>query len=1312
MKERVERWRGWVENGYNQGARNAHATTKTPTEWQPTTVQEEGGVVTSDPLKILKDQRREYRALWEAHDEQEREWDWEEREALDRATAEEIRSASKAFKRRTAQTYDGFHVRQFRMMSDDGLEALADIFTAIELLGNMPSQLTLTTMPSLPKLAGGYRLIGIMSSVYRLWAKTRKPYADEWERKHERKYFAAGSQRGAVDTVWRQALRAERGVGKGGHAAIVLTDLRKYCEYIDHKRLLRCSENTGFPMPIARVAISTYGGERRIRMGRFVGDKLFPRRSIVPGCGFAATFAKVYTLEAYDKYDRDNPEVALDNFLDDNAVSAEGTEKKAVKEAVVRGAKALKKTVEKELGCELAKGKTHVVASSASLAKQISKEIGKSMGGKDLNAATNLGIDCGAGKRRRPLGRGCKRTKRLTAGRKRGSGLRKLRATLQSRSVRIASTGIVPGMAYGAAVFGMSDTELKEIRSITAQGLTPKARGRSLLMVLRLHDNPCWRAGVEPISQYVRMVWEASAGGATRGGLSLPEIRRAWEEGEEEGGDLVTASGKPNWGNVRGPIGALHLSLRRINWRIEEGFRIRDDLDTVRTIAEHSPKQWQTLLHEATLRNLEREIGRRWAKKDPSFDGRRVAVEHISQWLTTSRGRGGGAKNRGAAKACVCGAVWTNSRLNSVDCRVPKLCKLCGEAEDTEHPRVWWCPASEQERNKWASAALVREAREAGPTKRFYVTGIFPHPADEWQPPDERSSMVWEEMEGHEGVMEGDLYVDGSCTTGPFKELRRAAFAEVAVREDGAVTAAATSPIWRSLPQTPQVAEYVALAAAVQLVTGESTVYSDCQNVVEDAKKVKSAARDGKKSHAGILRDIFKYEDKWKRIKEVMKVKSHQNISTIQEEGERRRAVGNDKADAYAKAAVERHPAQCRQKQLVLDATVKKAITIVKMVGEILPKWPAERNRLQGRGGRRQEPQQQEPERTETPHQWEWIENAWRCKRCLQCSFARAMKEKLKYQRCEGDKDEGRKWQLKAKQHTVAHCTGLGLPLTFCLKCGAWTTRRLYKLAETCAAKRSRAGEQALAYIKKGLRPWLARGLKAEHRKSMGQGSWAPAEDGRVRRAKRRKEETAANEEGKGVEKEEKGTTSGAAARSTKPRTEEARKDSGEENAETPTGRYCYGGSASSGQGTAMPTSTAEKEREVEGGTAGVEDPRDKKDGPTEEVRSTPLAKRQRVRGKQPSEAYTRSTTCTPAQSRIAAQEKTRLQGKQPPCEDARDRLRALAQVTESPPRPAKRQRIRGKQPPKVGEKSKGRVAAHAVEVDCKRRKREGGAEA
>ena len=73
---------------------------------------------------------------------------------------------------------------------------------------------------------------------------------------------------------------------------------------------------------------------------------------------------------------------------------------------------------------------------------------------------------------------------------------------------------------------------------------------------------------------------------------------------------------------------------------MEQVFRIKDNLDTVRTIAQHSPKQRQDLLHAATLRNLEREIGRKWAKHDPRFEGKRVAMEHIQRWLTAGGGKG------------------------------------------------------------------------------------------------------------------------------------------------------------------------------------------------------------------------------------------------------------------------------------------------------------------------------------------------------------------------------------------------------------------------------------------------------------------------------------------------------------------------------------------------------------------------------------------------------------------------------------------------------------------------------------------------
>ena len=71
----------------------------------------------------------------------------------------------------------------------------------------------------------------------------------------------------------------------------------------------------------------------------------------------------------------------------------------------------------------------------------------------------------------------------------------------------------------------------------------------------------------------------------------------------------------------------------------------------------------------------------------------------------------------------------------------------------------------------------------------------------------------------------------------------------------------------------------------------------------------------------------------------------------------------------------------------------------------------------------------------------------------------------------------------------------------------------MYKLAEKRKAKSSGAGEQALAYIKKGLHPWLAQGEKAAQRKTIGRGMWESAGDGRVKRAKRGKKEEEDQEE-------------------------------------------------------------------------------------------------------------------------------------------------------------------------------------------------------
>ncbi len=234
----------------------------------------------------------------------------------------------------------------------------------------------------------------------------------------------------------------------------------------------------------------------------------------------------------------------FDNYLDDNHVGAEGTYE-FVKATIIRGARAMKEIIEEDLGCQLARDKTEVVASSDSLAKDIMRELGNEFGTRwGAAAATNLGTDYAAGKMRKSHGANSKRKQRLRKGVKRKGRVAKLRAALKDKAVRAFASGIQLGMTFGAAVHGLSDSELRDVRLAAAATMTPRARGRSLLMLLLVHGDPTWRAGVEPFLQYARAVWGASAGSAGKGGIVITELRRAWEALDKES---LTRVGKTHY---------------------------------------------------------------------------------------------------------------------------------------------------------------------------------------------------------------------------------------------------------------------------------------------------------------------------------------------------------------------------------------------------------------------------------------------------------------------------------------------------------------------------------------------------------------------------------------------------------------------------------------------------------------------------------------------------------------------------------------------------------------------------------------------
>ncbi len=161
-KEEYRRWKEWLEEDWHAGGRHAHAATKAPIEWRPTVAVADDGTRSAAPAAILEECRTKYAKYWRAGNRPiEHEWAGG-CQPLPRLTAEQLRSASLAFARRTASTYDGWHVRHFGLLCDAGLEVLGMLLEAIERSSRWPSQVTLVTSTMIDKPRGGHRLIGKM----------------------------------------------------------------------------------------------------------------------------------------------------------------------------------------------------------------------------------------------------------------------------------------------------------------------------------------------------------------------------------------------------------------------------------------------------------------------------------------------------------------------------------------------------------------------------------------------------------------------------------------------------------------------------------------------------------------------------------------------------------------------------------------------------------------------------------------------------------------------------------------------------------------------------------------------------------------------------------------------------------------------------------------------------------------------------------------------------------------------------------------------------------------------------------------------
>ena len=507
FKARASAWSAWANTSIDQGARNAHRFSRAPVSWRPTTTLMQGGVVTSDPAQLLQGQAELYGGVWRA-EEEENELDWQPMSCLPPVSCEKLRAISSSFSPHSAISVDGFHMKHYRLLSDDGVMALSRLFSLMETLGALPGQVKTVMVLLLGKPKGGFRPIGLFASFYRLWARARRPFAEEWEAKNWRGYFACGAGRGAQDAVWRQAVRSEAGVARQEVACSLLWDMRKFYELFDFARLAARAWDTGFPMQIVRVSLAAYAGPRHLSLSGMVTKALYASNGIVAGCGFATTYVKVYCLRPFDTFVHRCPTVSLDAYIDDLTISSIG-EASIVREAIVSGGLELHRVIQDELVCEIAMDKPALVSSCRSTMKEIRRVFGD-LAGASITSTVNLGTDYTAGASRVLQGSGSKRKSRLRAALARRCRVRRLKGVLGHKASRLFTTGLGPAAMYGSNVNGVTDQEILQLRRTAAAGLRPQAQGRSLSMLMLLEEDPAWRAGVAPILQWAREAWNAT----------------------------------------------------------------------------------------------------------------------------------------------------------------------------------------------------------------------------------------------------------------------------------------------------------------------------------------------------------------------------------------------------------------------------------------------------------------------------------------------------------------------------------------------------------------------------------------------------------------------------------------------------------------------------------------------------------------------------------------------------------------------------------------------------------------------------------
>ncbi len=478
------------------------------------------------------------------------------------------------FKASTEVGTDWMRPRHVALLSRSARGCLGSILELIEQVMRWPSNVRYIVAVALAKKAGGSRLIGVATTVYRLWAKIRYVQCRAiLEARIARPYLAAAPRRGAGRAAFELAFQAELTAANDEVTATTLVDMAQFFEHIRTDEYYKGGRRIGIPRCILSLTAHMYMGPRRIRVRGAYSRALYPAWSVLPGCTWATVHVRLILIKPVDGFVRQLNNMSrtwgtranISFYIDDGTATTSGP-LNSVAFAHARITDAFMAFVKGVLRKKLAQGKIQCVATTPQLRTRLQEQLRDS----SIKVAAHgdmLGVDYSAGGQmtRKPI-----QAKRAAKVKKRASKIAWWRKLCGKHAKQVVKGGLTPSVTHGGHVHGIPSSVIKKLRAAQASVCKVRCGGSSVTARLAIggekHQDidPAVVIGVPPFMSLISALWDD------------PKCRQPYTKGwlrarEELAGAHPTVASR----RIRGPIGAARHHLAAIGVEWPAPFRIK-----------------------------------------------------------------------------------------------------------------------------------------------------------------------------------------------------------------------------------------------------------------------------------------------------------------------------------------------------------------------------------------------------------------------------------------------------------------------------------------------------------------------------------------------------------------------------------------------------------------------------------------------------------------------------------------------------------------------------------------------------------------